>query len=150
VTVTPDGQAPRHAASHATDQDATMGELVKQVSNSISDIIQGEIKLAKLELRSSVKFGGVGIAMFGAAAVLLVFSLTFGLIALAEGLIAAGLYRWLGYLVVFGALLAIIAVLVFIGVRSVKRVKAPQRTIDTSKDTVAYLKTHTPGSKSAS
>ena len=34
------------------------------------------------------------------------FSLTFGLIALAEGLIALGLPRWAGYLIVFGILLA--------------------------------------------
>ena len=46
---------------------------------------------------------------------LLVFSLTFGLIALAEGLIAIGLYRWLGYLVVFGCLLLLVGLFVFIG-----------------------------------
>ncbi len=89
-----------------------------------------------------MKNAGVGVGMFAAAGVLLVFSLTFGLIALAEGLIAIGLYRWLGYLIVFVALLAIIGALVFLGVRKVKRVKAPQRTIDTSRDTVAYLKSH--------
>jgi hypothetical protein len=74
--------------------------------------------------------------------VLLVFSLTFGLIALAEGLIAIGLYRWLGYLVVFALLVLIVGMLVFLGIKKVKRVKAPQRTIDTGRDTVAYLKSH--------
>jgi large-conductance mechanosensitive channel len=53
-----------------------------------------------------------------------------------------GLYRWLGYLIVFVLLLLIIGALVFLGVKKVKRVKAPQRTIDTSRDTVAYLKSH--------
>jgi hypothetical protein len=32
---------------------------------------------------------------------------------------------------------------VFMGVRKVKRVKAPARTIATSKDTMAYLKANT-------
>ena len=119
---------------------ASLGKLVADASESISTIVRGELELAKLELRSSVKNVGVGVGFFAAAGVLLVFSLTFGFIALAEGLIALGLSRWLGYLVVFGAMLVLIVLLVIFGIRKVKRVKAPERTIATSKDTVAYLK----------
>ena len=122
--------------------DPSIGKLVADASESISTIVRGEIELAKLELRSSVKNAGVGVGMFAAAAVLLVFSLTFGLIALAEGLIAIGLSRWLGYLAVFVLLLLVIGALAFLGFRKVKRVKAPQQTIDMGKDTVAYLKSH--------
>jgi uncharacterized membrane protein YqjE len=139
VTAVPtDGasKAPKHSA------EPTLGALVAEASASMSAIVRGEVELAKLELKSSVKNGGVGIGLFAAAAVLLVFSLTFGLIALAEGLIAIGLYRWLGYLVVFGLLLVIIALLVFVGIKKVKRVRAPRQTIDSSRDTVAYLKSH--------
>ena len=127
---------------HQTDGsgEASLGKLVADATESISTIIRGEVELAKLELRSSVKNVGTGVVFFAAAAVLLVFSLTFGFIALAEGLIAAGLWRWAGYLVVFGAMLLVIAMLVFFGIRKVKRVRAPERTIATSKDTVAYLK----------
>jgi hypothetical protein len=32
--------------------------------------------------------------------------------------------------------------LVFLGIKKVTRVRAPQRTIDTGRDTVAYLKSH--------
>ena len=53
--------------------------------------MHSEIELAKLELRSSVKNAGVGVGLFAAAAVVLVFSLTFGFFALAEGLNALGL-----------------------------------------------------------
>jgi uncharacterized membrane protein YqjE len=131
------GAAPRHAA------DQSIGDLVHDISASVSTLVQREVELAKLELRSSVKNLGTGAGMFAAAGVLLVFSLTFGFIALAEGLIAAGLDRqWLGFLVVFGFLLLVIAGLVFLGIRKVKRVKAPQQTISTSKETVAYLKDH--------
>jgi hypothetical protein len=137
VTSTPGSATPRHAAD-----EPSIGQLVNEASESLSTIIRGEIELAKLELRSSVKNAGVGGGMFGAAAVLLAFSMTFGLIALAEGLIALGLPRWLGYLIVFVLLLVIIGLLVLLGVKKVKRVKVPQRTIDTGRDTVAYLKTH--------
>jgi hypothetical protein len=108
----------------------------------MSTILRGEIELAKLELKSSVKNVGLGVGLFAAAGVLLVFSLTFGLIALAEGFIALGLSRWLGYLIVFALLLVIIGLLVFIGIKKVKRIRAPRKTIDTGRDTVAYLKSH--------
>ncbi len=131
-----DARTPRHAS------EPSLGELMAEASKSMSTIIHGEIELAKLELRSTVKNAGVGIGMFAAAAVLLVFSLTFGLIALAEGFIAMGLWRWAGYLAVFVLMLVVIGLLVLVGIKKVKRVKAPQRTIATGKDTVAYLKSH--------
>ena len=59
---------------------------------------------------------------------------------MAEGLVAIGLWRWLSYLIVFLFLLIVVGLLALLGVRKVKRVKAPQQTIDTGKDTVAYLK----------
>jgi uncharacterized membrane protein YqjE len=139
VTAVPtDGASisPKHSA------EPSLGELVAEASASMSTIVRGELELAKLELKSSVKNGGVGIGLFGAAAVLLVFSLTFGLIALAEGLIAIGLYRWLGYLIVFAFLLVIVGGCVVLGIKKVKRVRAPRKTIDTGKDTMAYLKSH--------
>jgi Na+-transporting methylmalonyl-CoA/oxaloacetate decarboxylase gamma subunit len=126
----------------ARPADPSLGSLVSEASDSVSKIIRGELELAKLELRSSVKNAGIGVALFASAGVLLAFSLTFGLIALAEGLIALGLYRWLGYLVVFAFLLLLIAVFVFVGIKLVKRVKAPEKTIATGRETVGYLKSH--------
>lgn len=124
----------------ASADEPSIGDLVKDASDSVSAIIRGEIALAKLELTTSAKRGGAGAALFIGAVVLLFFSLTFGLIALAEGLIEIGLSRWLGYLVVFGGLLVIIAILVLIGIRLMKRIKGPEKTIAAGKDTVSYLK----------
>lgn len=132
---TPNGA--RHAA------EPTVGQLVADASTHLQTIIQGEIALAKLELKSSVKNAGVGAGFFGAAVVLLVLALPFGLVALAEGITAAGLWRWLSYLIVFGSLFLLVTLFVIFGIRKVKRVKAPQRTIETGKDTVAYLKANT-------
>lgn len=143
---TPNGVAPSNGTApgrHAADAEPSLGELVATASENVSTIVRGEIALAKLELKSSVKNAGAGAGFFAAAAVLLAFSLTFGLIALAEGIVALGLWRWLAYLIVFGFLLVLIAGCVLLGIRKVKRVKAPQRTIETGKDTVAYLKATT-------
>ena len=118
----------------------SIGELAKDVSTHLSTLIHGEIELAKSEVTASVKNAGTGIGMFLAAAVVAVFALIFGLIALAEGLVAIGLWRWLSYLIVFLLLILIAAACVYLGIRKVKKVKAPQRTIATTKDTVAFLK----------
>jgi hypothetical protein len=135
VTAQPNGDARRHAA-----EETSVGQLVADASKQFSTLLHSEIELAKLELKVSVKNAGVGIGFFGAALLLLAFSATFGLIALAEGIHAAGIWRWLSYLIVFVFLLIVVGLLVFMGVRKVKRVRAPARTISTSKDTVAYLK----------
>lgn len=137
MTVTPPAGQPAQAAKPA---EPSIGELVSQASESVSTLVRSEIELAKLELRSSVKNAGVGIGFFGAAAVVLVFSLTFGFLALAEGLNAIGLWRWLSFLIVFGFQLVLVALFALLGLKKVKRVKAPQQTIDTTKQTVDYLK----------
>lgn len=138
ASTAPGSTAARTAAT--TGADPSIGQLAANASSHISTIIRGEIELAKTELKVSVKNGGVGAAMFVAAGVLLAFALTFAFIAIAELIHWFGLWRWASYLCVF-ALLAIIAgVLVLLGLRKVKKVKAPERTISTTKDTVAYLK----------
>ena len=142
VTATPNGQGPV-ATDATTAAQPSVGELVSEVSTHLSTLIHSEIELAKLELRSSVKNAGTGVFAFAAAGVVLAFSLTFGFLALAEGLITIGLWRWAGYLAVFGLQLLLVGMFVWLGVRKVKRVRAPERTITTSKDTVAYLKANT-------
>lgn len=118
----------------------SIGQLVQDASGHLSTLVRGEIELAKTELKSSVRNAGAGAGMFIAAVVLVFFSLTFGLIALAEGLVALHIWRWAAYLIVFGLLLVLVGILVLLGVRKVKKVKAPERTIASSKETVAYLK----------
>lgn len=133
------GTAPTGVSAEAP----SIGDLVSDASKHVSTLIQGEIELAKLELRSSVKNAGTGAGMFAGAVVLLVFSLTFLFISLAEGFVALGVPRWLAYFLVFLILAIVVAILVFLGMRKVKRVKAPERTIATSRETVEYLKTNT-------
>jgi hypothetical protein len=126
--------SPQHAS------EPTIGSLVADAHTSFSTLLHGEIELAKLEVKASVKNAGTGAGLFAAAAVLLVFSLTFGLIALAEGLVALHLWRWVAYLIVFGFLVLLAVLLVLFGYRKIRRVKAPTQTIDTTKSTVAALR----------
>jgi len=118
----------------------SIGQLVSDASTHLSTIIRGEIELAKLELRSSVKNAGTGIGFFVAAAVLVLFSLVYGFQSLAEGIAALGVYRWLAFLIVFLLQLLVAGLFAWLGIKKVKRVRAPQRTLKTTKETVDYLK----------
>jgi hypothetical protein len=128
------------ASTSKEDGQPSIGSLVQEATKDFSTVLRGEIELAKLELTSTVKYAGAGAGFFVGAVVLVLFSLTFGFIALAEGLVALHIWRWAAFLIVFGFLLLVVAALVWLGIRSVKRVKAPKRTIATSKETMAYLK----------
>jgi uncharacterized membrane protein YqjE len=134
VTASPDPQS-------VPDAEPSIGQLVADASASVSNLIHSEIELAKLELRSSVKNAGTGVGLFAAAAVILVYCLTFGFFALAEGIAAAGLPRWAAFLIVFGMQFLVALLCAFIGYKKVRRVRAPERTIRTTKETVDYLKT---------
>jgi uncharacterized membrane protein YqjE len=125
---------------HADDAEPSIGELVKDATTQLSTVIHGEIELAKLELKSSLKFGGTGLALFAAAGIVLVFSLTFLFIGLAELLARYLVPRWAAFLIVFGFLVLVAALAAYLGIRKVKRVRAPQRTIKTTKDTVTALR----------
>ncbi len=128
-----------HTSTQASGP-ASIGTLVAEAHSSFSTLLHGEIELAKLELKSSVKNAGTGAGMFAATAVLAVFALIFGLIALAEGLVALHLWRWVAYLIVFLLLILLAGLFAMLGLRKVKRVRAPQQTIDTTKSTVAALR----------
>jgi len=134
-----DGQPARGGRAGTAGQ-PTFGELVASASRDLSGLLHAEIELAKAELRADVKAALRGIAMFVVAAVLGVFLLVMLLIAFAEGLVAAGLVRWGAYLVVAGVLLLLAGLIGLIGLASVKKVKPPQRTIETTRETVAWAR----------
>jgi len=117
----------------------SLGELVKDASTHLSTLVRGEIELAKTEVTAAAKKGALGAAFFGAAAIVLVFSLVFLLISLAEGLVQLGLYRWLAYLIVWLLLVLIAVFAVLLGIRAVKKVRKPERTIETLKDSKQLL-----------
>jgi uncharacterized membrane protein YqjE len=125
----------------------SIGTLASDASRHLSTLVRGEIALAKAEIGATVKRAGTGAGMFVAALVLVAYSLTFGLIALAEGLISLGVWPWLAFLIVFALLLIVAAVLVLVGRRMVKRLTPPEKTIAEAKQTAETLRRsglHTP------
>ena len=124
----------RHAA------EPSVGQLVSDASAAMSTLIRSEIELAKLELRSTVKNAGTGAGFFAGAAVLVVFALVYFFQAIAETLDRYLVPRWVAFFIVFGLLFLLAVALGYLGVKKVKRVRAPERTIKTTKETVDFLK----------
>jgi Zn-dependent membrane protease YugP len=118
----------------------TIGKLVVDASRDISSLVQYEIALAKSELKVSVKAGGMSIALFAAAGFLGLLAVIMVSVSIAYFIAMTGLDLAYCFLIVFGLYLFVAAILAFIGVRKVKRVKAPQRAIAQAQQTRAILK----------
>lgn len=123
-----------------TTSEETLGALIASASNDLSALVRGEIELAKAEIRGDVKKGVAGGAMFGVAGFLALLAIVLVSVAAAFGLVAAGLDPGWAFLVVAGVYLLVALVLVLVGKTLVGKVSPPERTIRTSKDTAAFLK----------
>ncbi|HYJ70076.1 MAG TPA: phage holin family protein [Nocardioidaceae bacterium] len=112
----------------------TLGRLVADASRDISTLIQSEIALAKAELRVSVKAGGTGAALLSLAAFIGLIVIILASITIAQFIIWAGLDPWWAYLIVTGFYILLALILALLGKRKLKKVKAPEKTIETAKD----------------
>ena len=127
--------------SAAADQ--SIGGLVKDATTHLSTLVRGELELAKTELAGEVKKAVTGSVSFIVALVLLLLFIPFGLVALALGIndiFDWENHPWWGFLIVFFVALLGAGFLVWRGARKFKKIRAPQRTIDTAKDTMAALR----------
>lgn len=125
-----------------TPEDPTIGKLVADASRDISSLLRNEIALAKSELKVSLKNGGTGVGLFGAAAFLVVMALIMLSVAFAYLLSMTGLHLAWCFLIVFGVYLLLAGLLAFVGVRKVKKVRAPERAIHQAQETTTILKRH--------
>lgn len=128
-------------ATPETDE-PTIGKLVADASRDISTLISKEIELAKSELKVSLTNGGIGAGLFAAAGFLLVLAVIMLSVAIAyfihwngEGLAL----QW-SFLIVFGLYVALAVLAVLIGIKKVKKVKAPERAINQGKEIPKALK----------
>lgn len=110
-----------------TETRPTIGELVSSLSENFSKLIRDEIRLAKAEMAEKAKHAAVGIGMFVAAGVLAFFA-TGVLIATAILGIAEALPAWLAALIVGVVLLALAALLAFVGKRTLDKGVPPMPT----------------------
>ena len=121
-------------------EEPTIGKLVVDASRDVSSLIQSEIALAKSELKVSVKAGGISIALFAVAGFLGLLAIIMLSVAFAYFVHMTGLDLAWCFLIVFFVYLLIAGLLGFIGVKKIKQVKAPERSIAQAKQTKNLLK----------
>ena len=126
-------------AEPAVDRTASMGALVKDVTTHMSTLVRSEIELAKLEITETVKTGATGGAFFGVAAVIGAFSMWFFFFMLGE-ILAIWLPRWVAFTIVFVLMLVLAGLFGFLGLRKVKKIRKPEKTIASLEQTAAALK----------
>ena len=123
-----------------TSDEPTIGKLVADTTKDLSELVRGEIELAKTELKFSVKAGGIGAAMFAVAGFLAVLAIIMVSIALGfalDNIPHIGLA--IAFLIVFAIYILLAAIIAFIGLRKIKQVKAPEQTIATMKSNKQVL-----------
>ena len=138
--------APRVNAIPLSDVDTraagqgSIGDLVSDATAQMSSLFRAEVELAKTELADSAKKGAIGGGLFGAAGTIALYSSFFFFFFLAE-LLDLWVQRWAAYLIVFLIMLALAGIFAFIGLKKVKQVKKPEKTIES----VQEMKNLVPG-----
>jgi uncharacterized membrane protein YqjE len=115
--------------------------LLSDVPRLVTDLVKGEIELAKLELIAKGKKFGVGAGLIAAALIVLLLFVTMLLTAAVLGL-GEIMPPWLAALLVALVLLIVAAVLAFIGYKSVQKAlpPTPERTLINLQTDVNVLK----------
>lgn len=125
----------------AVPANASIGDLVKDATTQMSTLVRAEVELAKAEITRDVKKGLTGSVFFILTLVVLLYSTFFLFFFIAE-LLDTWLWRWAAFLIVFVLMLLVAGVFAFLGYRKVRRIRGPQETIESVKETTAAL---TPG-----
>ncbi len=126
---------------HAMPPNPSIGDLVKDATAQVSTLVRAEVELAKAEITRDVKKGLTGSIFFILALVVLLYSTFFMFFFLAE-LLDTWLWRWAAFLIVFILMLVVTAIFALLGYLKVRRIRGPQQTIESVKETTAAL---TPG-----
>ncbi|WP_024800977.1 phage holin family protein [Nocardia sp. BMG51109] len=121
-----------------TAKGASVGDLVRDAAEQMSTLVRAEVALAKAEVTGEIRKGLQGSVYFVVALTILLFSSFFFFFFLAE-LLDVWLYRWASFLIVFGLMVLAVAVFGFLGYRKVRKLRAPERTIESLKETRTVL-----------
>jgi len=106
------------------EEEHSVGELVKMMSEQASVLIRDELKLAQLEMTSKGKQAAVGAGMFGASGLVALYGVGC-LIACAIIAISGVVAAWLAALIVGAALLAAAGIAALLGRRRMRKAAPP-------------------------
>lgn len=130
------------ARDGAQPQEASVAELVKQLSEQTSRLARQEVELAKAELQQKGKRAGVGAGMFGGAGAFGFYALG-ALVAAAVLGLATAVVAWLAALIAGAALGVIAGVLALQGKAKVQQATppVPEGATESVKEDVRWART---------
>jgi len=120
--------------------DQSLGELVAQAAKDVSQLIRGEMNLAKAELRGDLNRMGMAVGLLAMAAFVACLMLVLLCFALAYGLQALGIWAWASFLIVAGVCLLLIAVAALIALLRVRGITGLRTTRESVQETIATLR----------
>ena len=135
--------------THPQASDASVAELIKQLSQQTSRLARLEVELAKTEMGAKAKRAGLGFGALGGAAVLATFA--FGaLIAAVIILLAHAVTAWLAAAIVAAALGAMAGGAALVGRIELGRgtPPIPDEAIESVQDDVASVREHAQAGRS--
>lgn len=119
----------------------SVGELVSQLSDQVSQLVRDELRLARAELEQKGKRARIGAGLTGAAGVCALLGLG-ALVAAVIAALALVLAVWAAALIVGGAVLALAGGLALVGFSQIKHATppAPEEAIASTKRDIEILK----------
>jgi hydroxyethylthiazole kinase-like sugar kinase family protein len=130
-----------NSESPGGEQEVPAGQLVKQLSEQVSQLVRDELKLATLEMTGKAKTAARGAGLFGGSGVMALYGT--GCLLAAAIIALAGVMRpWLAALIVGVALFAVAGVAALAGRGQIKKAvpPVPSRATDSVKADVEQIK----------
>lgn len=121
------------------DGEASVGDLVKEITEDLSNLVRKEVELARNEISEVVRTKMLGGALFAIAGVIGVLILPFALLTLIE-VFALFLPRWGATLAVTVVMIVLGVVVFFVARKQFKSKMLPTQTIQTIKDDIRWAK----------
>ena len=137
---TPSQATPTGTSLSSDPANATTGELITRLSSQVSELVRGEIALAKAELAQKGKRAGIGAGLAGAAGVLALYGVG-ALITTVIAALALVLPVWAAALIVAVVIFIVAGVLGLLGKNQIQRATppVPEITVESVKRDVATV-----------
>jgi uncharacterized membrane protein YqjE len=137
---TPTGALSQDPIDPTSPANATTGELVTRLSAQLSELVRGELALAKAELAQKGKRAGIGAGLAGTAGVLALYGVG-ALITTVIAALALVLPVWAAALIVAVVIFIVAGVLGLLGKNQIQRATppVPENTVESVKRDVATV-----------
>ena len=127
--------------SNSPSSDASLADLLKQVSEDSSHLVRSELQLFRTEMTEKAKTAGVGAGLLSGAGVIALFGVG-ALVTTAILALTLVLPAWLAALIVTVVLFAAAGIAALLGKKKIAQLAppTPDRTVESVKEDIAEIK----------